>query len=169
MLQNHSKVFNIDYVVGVIKTTMNHCYLWLNEDPSRNCGCFTVVDAKSKLPEAPVVIKFHIDQISDEKYKRYFDLSYEKANRLYKHLSEGHLSSFQSRDTEKDQWGGAIFAGDYILSFSGMSGELMDESIMLLLALELKLISFETAQSIIWLSNNEQFNKLAFAFIHPLN
>lgn len=163
---NHTKVFNIGNVVGVIKTTINHCHLFLKEDVDRNTGCFTVIDAKSKLPGAPVIIKFHIDEISDEKCSRYFDLSHEKASRLYEHLSEGHFSSFQSRNPELDQWGGAILAGDYILSFSGMSSELIDEAIMLLLALELKLISFERAREIIGVSSNEQFNKLAFAFIH---
>ncbi len=166
MTQDNSKTFDIPYVIGIINTLIKNCHLVLNEDVKRDGGFFTVINVKSKLLETPIILKFEIGQIPEEKYLRYLGLSYEKANRLCDNLAEGHYSSFQSRNPELDQWGGAILAGDYILSFSGMSSELIDESIMLLLAIELKLIPNEVTDKIVSISRNHRFYDLGMEYFN---
>lgn len=162
MTQNHSTVFNLDFVIGMIKTIMNHCYSVLNVDLSKNCGCFTVLDKSGNL-----ILKFHIGELPAEKFERYYTFSEEKARRLHKNLEIGHVSSFQSRNPEKDQWGGAISAGDYILSFSGMP-EIVDEIMMLLLAIELGLLKYEDALMIVAAEGRESYDKVIASLLTSL-
>lgn len=64
-----------------------------------------------------------------EKSRRYFNYCQEKAARLAEHRN--HVSSWQSRDPDKDRWGGAIRCKEHILSYSGLSSDLWDEAIVL--------------------------------------
>lgn len=75
-------------------------------------------------------------EIPEEKKEKYSSYSKEKASRLYSkistHLPTTHTTSYQSRNSEKEEWGGAVY-GNYhelslIFSFSGMP-ELIDEAI----------------------------------------
>lgn len=52
-----------------------------------------------------------------EKMGKYFDLSLEKGKRLFEY--KDHLTSHESRNTRKEQYGGAIIGDDVIVSFSG--------------------------------------------------
>ena len=81
----------------------------------------------------------------------------EKALRLLSRPDD--VSSFQSRDESEQRWGGAIRAGSYILSFSGLP-ELMDEALMLAVALHLGLIDRVEAERIAALSHNPFFARL---------
>ncbi|MCB9336296.1 MAG: hypothetical protein H6586_09110 [Flavobacteriales bacterium] len=108
---------------------------------------------------------FKIGQPPAEKVKRFLTLSQEKVERLSLHIvSDKHVSSYQSRNPDKGQWGGAIVASDYenqlILSFSGLP-EKLDEALCLVVAGKMKL-SFD--KQILELSQNpfyEQVKKIA--------
>lgn len=71
-----------------------------------------------------------------------------------------HLSSHQSRDEKKKQYGGAIKTPELVLSFSGLP-ELGDEAIVLLLAYGFNWINFDQMMEIQQLSNNP--------FVEPLH
>lgn len=53
----------------------------------------------------------------DKKIEKYFDFSLEKGKRLFEH--KDHLTSHESRNKRKEQYGGAIMGDDVIVSFSG--------------------------------------------------
>ncbi|GEM_PF-1678999 len=97
--------------------------------PDRTGGYFCVAYAYSGLP----ILIAEIGNPPADKVERYLTFAQEKAKRLAE--NPDHKSSWQSRDETKDQWGGAIRAGRYILSFSGFP-ELVDEAVMLLTALK---------------------------------
>ena len=90
----------------------------------------------------------------------YCRLVREKVHRLSQHLE--HLSSWQSRDPDNNKWGGAIVAGIYYLSFSGLP-ELCDEAIVLITARTLGIISAHEAMRIAQISNNELYNQWALS------
>ena len=87
-------------------------------------GYFTVMDktrgvilGSARIGNPP--IKKSID---------YFNLSIEKATRLFLH--KGHSTSRQSRDKKKEQYGGAVRGKSLILSFSGLP-EIWDETLVI--------------------------------------
>jgi hypothetical protein len=97
-------------------------------------GYLTLMDGLS----GEIIFTVPFGEIPDEKREKYFEFSQEKAKRLFLNFTEkGHTTSFQSRDEDKQQYGGAIYvnyhAGAIILSFSGMP-ELIDEAMMITLA-----------------------------------
>lgn len=95
----------------------------------KNGGCFCLADAKTGVlfPGEPVLV----GRVPREKVERYSTLCQEKAARLAAHPE--HESSWESRDPNADQWGGAVRIGGLILSISGLP-ELGDEAVMLVLA-----------------------------------
>lgn len=83
-------------------------------------------------------------EIPEDKWELCFKFSQEKATRLFATgLPLGHTTSYESRDTNKDQYGGAIYVNMHstavIISFSGMP-ELIDEAMMLALARGLSIV-----------------------------
>lgn len=97
-------------------------------------GYLTLMDGLS----GEIIFTVPFGEMPDEKREKYFELSQEKAKRLFENFSKKfHTTSFQSRDEENQQYGGAIYAnyrsGAIILSFSGMP-ELIDEAMMIALA-----------------------------------
>lgn len=94
----------------------------------------------------------------EEKAGKYFRLAQEKAARLRDHLGEGHVSSWQSRNPDKDEWGGAIATRNFIFSFSGFPEE-ADEAIMLLAAISVLELSPEDADEIARVSANNIFRR----------
>lgn len=99
---------------------------------------------------APLVLIEPYGEMSEEKRGKYAELAREKLVRLSSFPS--HSTSYQSRnpdavivDSQKNErswgkWGGAVRAGDYIASFSGLP-ELWDEAIMFVLAVRMGWIS----------------------------
>lgn len=75
-----------------------------------------------------------IGQIPPAKWAKYFSLSMEKARRLA--IYPKHATSFESRDEEREMYGGAVRVGSAIYSFSGLP-ELHDEALMFDSALRL--------------------------------
>ncbi len=100
-------------------------------------GYLTVMDGTS----GEIIFTVPFGEIPEDKQEKYFELSQEKAHRLFSqvcmNLPDGHTSSFQSRNVEEDKYGGSIYLNAQttvlILSFSGMP-ELIDEAMMLVLA-----------------------------------
>ncbi len=100
----------------------------------------------------------------EEKAEKYFRLAQEKAARLRDHLGEGHVSSWQSRNPEKDEWGGAIAARNFIFSFSGFSPDTADEAVMLLAAEAVGELSPQEADQIAAISGNEIYRRICGRF-----
>ncbi|HEY4490253.1 MAG TPA: hypothetical protein VJC12_03300 [Candidatus Paceibacterota bacterium] len=86
------------------------------------------------------------------------EFTQEKARRLASHPP--HVSSWQSRDLDREMYGGAIRAENLIFSFSGIPEE-GDEILVLGIALKLGLISNEEAEEIMAISHN-RFNQLFY-------
>lgn len=99
--------------------------------------------------------------VKPEKAEKYFDLSAEKATRLNRMYDErGDLSSWQSRNPDQQQWGGAIIAGGWVLSCSGLP-ELWDEAVMLATAVISGFLTYADAKSIADISGNARFIEIA--------
>ena len=94
-------------------------------DRGRKGGWLYIADDKGQM-----VLHERIGTVTDpEKDRRYQLLSVEKAARLQAH--PGHRTSWQSRDPDRDHWGGAFRTDDgWIISFSGLP-ELWDEALVL--------------------------------------
>ncbi len=123
----------------------------------RNGAAFCLLD------NASMVIHLHCEMgaIVPEKIEKYFMFSLEKARRLAEHAfdSTGKLSSFQTRNPDKNQWGGAIAGIRFIFSMSGLP-ELGDEAVMLLSAVLLQEMTVAAALHVARFSNNPYFKRL---------
>lgn len=103
-------------------------------DRDSHGGYFCLADGATGTP----LFITGIGKVHPEKIARYFNFAQEKARRLASHLE--HVSSAQSRDPEKELYAGAIRAGRYILSFSGLP-EALDEAVVLTVAVKAGLLS----------------------------
>lgn len=127
-----------------------------NETPERQGGYLVIRD---KHNGTPLLIE-RIGKCPVSNVKRYHGLALEKSERLSNtRLTGGHISSYQSRDTQNDKWGGAIIAGDLIVSFSGLK-ELFDEAVVLALALRMDWLGFQEVARVTEISGNR--------FVKPL-
>jgi hypothetical protein len=122
-----------------------------NPNPDKNIGCFTL----RKSSDGSLVLLRHMGPA--EAMEKYEIVSKEKGERLFNHPE--HFSSWESRDPENKQWGGAIRTLTFIFSFSGLP-ELGDEAVMLVSAVRLKYLSYADAVRIAAISNNPFFQKL---------
>ena len=115
----------------------------------------------------------HVGNFPQEKSVRYFRLSQEKTHRVFAHwLRDPNeaLSSYQTRNKEKDMWGGAVLFPHYlngelegIVSFSGLS-ELADEAVSL--ALGIHVLNFpcdykDLARRVVEASNNQVYREMS--------
>jgi len=98
----------------------------LPEHDKRLGGFFCIANGKTGLPYLVKVV----GNPPEDKREAYFFFAREKARRLAEHPE--HMSSWESRNPELDQWGGAVRRGDFIFSFSGLP-ELADEALILCL------------------------------------
>lgn len=97
--------------------------------------------------------------LSEEERNRCASLSEKNCQRLWENLGNWHISSWQSRNPSNNELGGAIVAGDLIVSFSGFS-EFSDEAVAVRLAIGLGWINFTRAFEIIFKSKNDLFAPL---------
>ena len=114
-----------------------------------------------------ILMLYSFGTIPEEKFWKYLSFCQEKAKRLAAHPE--HLSSWQSRNPDNSQYGGAIRVGRFILSCSGLP-ELGDEAVMLLVAnmgfLVLRPENLEAViQGIIQASQNPYYAQLSRACI----
>lgn len=107
------------------------------ESKTNRRGYLTLMNAIT----GEIVFTVPFGEIPEEKNKKYFNYSQEKALRLFSqvnlHLKNGHTTSYESRNVNENMYGGAILLESHsisvILSFSGMP-ELIDEAMMLVVA-----------------------------------
>lgn len=127
-----------------------------NEAPERQGGYLVI---RNKRNGTPLLIE-RIGICRPVDVKKYHYLGLEKGRRLLKSMkSLGHISSHQSRDPKFKKWGkwgGAIIAGDYIISFSGLK-ELFDEAAVLVLALKMNWLTLYKALEIAKISGSTNF------------
>jgi len=100
-------------------------------------GFLTIFDGMAEPHNAPIVCTM-VGSIRPESFERCFKRSFEQSQRLlsYPH----HLSSSQTRDPLRNQFGGAIRLTDFILSFDGFE-EMENEALMIIVAAFLELQS----------------------------
>ena len=112
---------------------------------------YLFVTKEASVP-CPMAMTVPIGSVSVEKVSRLFTLATENALRLRDEYPE-HRTSFESRDPRAQvfnviddiyrswgKWGGAIRAGGYILSFSGLLDEWWDEALVSVLAIRYSLV-----------------------------
>ena len=120
----------------------------------RTAGYCTVV---SKYDGRPL-LAFQVGECKPEKFEQYWAFSQEKAYRLARLIHARHVSSWQSRDENLRRFGGAIRAGDYIFSFSGLP-EKADEAVMLRTAILCGYMTASEAGVVVDISDNEIFRQ----------
>ena len=118
-----------------------------NPKPHKRSGYLTI---RSKT-NGKILFVAEIGDCPQFKAKRYFEFSVEKGERLFHHPK--HISSWQSRDPEKEKRGGAIVGSELIISFSGLP-ELLDEAAVIVFAKFFGWISDKQTEKIANASNN---------------
>ncbi len=113
----------------------------------RSGGCVCVAD-KAGI----VVAKAFVGSPSFSKTAKYWEFAEEKVHRLAM-IHRDHISSWQSRNEEANQYGGAIRMENGLLGFSGLP-ELVDEAFGLGLARVESLISKQRMEQIVHASQN---------------
>lgn len=113
-----------------------------NPEPLRQGGYFTLRDGTTN----DILFAIKVGSVPPEKRMKYYHLSLEKGDRLFKtqRRHERHVTSSESRNPEKNQYGGAIITVErkppYILSFSGLTED-ADEALMASVAIKLGWLS----------------------------
>lgn len=115
-------------------------------------GGYLCVYHSTQLPGQPPLLIMSIGDPPAEKISRYFELCQEKAARLLANPTD--LSSWQSRDVEKCQYGGGIRTRDHVLAFSGHI-EKADEAVLVNAACTLGWMESSTAGAIASFSDNK--------------
>lgn len=138
-------------ISGIILDTVEDLIEKLNVE-GKNSGYLAIVDRS----DGRLLLHAQVGNCLPDKHAKYCEISLEKAMRIYRNQD---ASSWMSRDPDNDKWGGAIVAGRFILSFSGLP-ELADEALMLALGREMSWISIEDVMGLATVSNNEYIGKL---------
>jgi hypothetical protein len=143
----------ISDLITLLSGEIGKCNERLPFDDQRNGGYLCVFHNFNKPQEEIVPLAIvRIGIPTQGKEQKYFDLCLEKARRLISHPE--HLSSWQSRDIEKERYGGAIRTPNFILAFSGLKEE-ADEAILVNGAVKLEMLAGSTAGAIASFSQNE--------------
>lgn len=111
----------------------------------KDSGYLTVLH----VPTGNLWFTAQIGQCPSDKAEKYMCFSIEKACRL--HTNPSHQLSSESRNPDKDCWGGAVKAGNLILSFSGLPEE-ADESLVIWISARVGLITGNEAEVLAGLS-----------------
>lgn len=130
-----------------------------NTDKERKGGYAYLYDIRGNVPLMHLSVG-DLNNRPQEKLVLYLKFSQEKATRLLSWLPQGNISSWQSRNEPMQKYGGAIRAGRYILSLSGLS-EHQDEAVCALTALRLGWINLDEVQRIAVISNNPYLRGIA--------
>jgi len=108
------------------------------------------------------ICNFLVGEVDGDKFEKYHFISNEKGMRLARNLKHGHVSSWQSRNPDNDEYGGAIYfiikLGDesfrVIFSFSGLP-EKGDEAAMIMAANDMDQLRLPACSKIIDASEND--------------
>ena len=114
-----------EVVVAVRKVIDLACQL-----PEAGCkrgGYFCLAPTHTGFPYLLMLVGL----VPQDKFEKYAKLAMEKARRLSMHPH--HITSRESRNPEKEEWGGAVFVNPDIWSFSGFP-ERLDEAVMIVAA-----------------------------------
>jgi len=122
-------------------------------EPDRTGGCFCAADVTTGVPIALGIC----GEVLEEKHPKYVAFAQEKPRRLATHPD--HLTSQESSDSAKEMYPGAIRTPEYLLAFSGFSGE-MDEAMMIEYALMRHMITYGEAEEIARRSRNGKWQTL---------
>lgn len=168
---DHHKIVQILTRAHMVATQVLEHFHPVREDGTACTGGYLVVaDGQIGLPLGSLFI----GEVPDDKDARYIKLAQEKALRLAANMSvRGHVLSWQSRDPERDLWGGAAYIGmgNVILSFSGFPEEL-DEAIDLVTASIGLNVPATSLVSLAEISSNRAFFRLmklnGVYLTHPL-
>jgi len=152
-LSNMSSLVEIAQTVGRVFDTALVLFGGHEQWKGRAGSYFCLADPKWGNPFAVLAV----GDVPYEKYEKYLALSIEKAGRLARHLGE-HFSSWQSRNPQKDHWGGAV-KGNYVYSMSGLP-ELGDEAVMLVVLRIIQPESGSLCSGIAKLSGNWYYEPL---------
>jgi len=145
---NHQEI-----IIEAEKIILNYLFLNLERRIGQDGGFLSIISSE----DGRLILRRPIgtyDKLNEDKYR---DFSLEKAQRLFRRLSINHYSSWQSRNTERDAWGGAILAKNLIISFSGLP-ELHDEALSLIMAIKLDILTYSEANKIAVISGNQAFD-----------
>ncbi len=118
-----------------------------DHNPKEKGGYLVILSMRSGIVEAILLI----GECSAENASRYHRFALEKAMRLSEHRD--HVSSWQSRNPEKEQYQGGVKFGDYVHAFSGLS-EKKDEVIALMSIVGASHIKRRDARQIAEISDN---------------
>jgi len=144
-----------EIIIEAEKITLNYLLLNLERRAEQDGGFLSIISSE----DGRLLLRRPIGTYNKENEDKYKDFSLEKAQRLFRNLSKDHYSSWQSRNPEKEAWGGAILAKSLIISFSGLP-ELHDEAFSLVMAVKLDVLNYFEAKNITVISGNEAFNLL---------
>ncbi len=134
--------FPYEKTIGLMNTLVPRLAA-LREGSGRRGG-FLCVLRRLALGASPL-LHVLIGRVPTDKTTRCFTLSHEKSTRLKRHLSAGHLTSWESRDPSRDRYGGAIAGTTFLYGFSGFSED-DDSALMIALALQADDLSWEDAK-----------------------
>lgn len=142
-------------VIGLVEMAVREVVAEIN-DPERQGGyfCFAMTEGN---PSALPTLIVGVGTVPPEKGPKYLAFAQEKARRLF--YLPTHRSSWQSRNPDRNMWGGAIAAGPYIFSFSGLP-EHGDEAAMLLAAIGHGSLIRVEAATIASYSSNQLFIRM---------
>lgn len=105
------------------------------QSTERSGGHLVIMNAN----DGHTALSVALGELTVDQTERYRTNAHEKAGRLRAQmLTYGHIFSRQSRNPDANQYGGAVLAGDWILSFSGFPEE-VDEALMVALGTRLRL------------------------------
>ncbi|MEJ0021269.1 MAG: hypothetical protein WDN47_01665 [Candidatus Doudnabacteria bacterium] len=127
---------SLDKIAKEVGVIFDKSLIFFENDPAwaaRTGAYFCLADAETGL----ALIILAVGTVPPDKAEKYLTNCVEKAGRLAEHPE--HLSSWESRDPDKQQWGGAIRGFDpFIYSLSGLP-ELGDEAVMIALVHKLRM------------------------------
>lgn len=128
-----------------------------NGNQDHSGGYVTVLEFNPIFPQE--VLQHHVIVIarcgkpSLSKSLKYRQFSEEKARRLLEYLPVGHLTSRESADPDVEQYPGAIVAGNFVISFSGLPAD-FDEAVCVMIAVLLGLLTQEELMFILGRTQN---------------
>lgn len=125
--------------------------------PAQNSGYLTIM----RRENCRLLLLLEVGNCSEETAERYRVLAVEKAIRLCNNPTD--ISSFQSRVESCNQYGGAIVAGEYVVSFSGLS-EFADETFVLQIALFFHWTTSKEALKVVKISGNKDYGQFEINF-----
>lgn len=126
----------------------------LMDEPMRTGAALTIINVDE---EKSLSFTAFVGMPPKDKAQKYFAFSIEKARRL--RASPDDESSFQSRNPDKNKWGGAIRSEPIIISVSGFP-EHWDEAVALVMAVRGSSMRAARARSIAAHSKNPHFESL---------